>query len=119
VRWEPAASVPTWFALLAVSAALSALIAAPLALFLGRKFSRLYDRVPYRRLMLAVTVLLASMLFLFSGIAGLAVCAVAVCLGLVPPLAGVRRVHLMGAILVPVIVYFLGAGSAVMAFLGL
>jgi TctA family transporter len=119
VRWEPAASVPTWFALLAVSAALSALIAAPLALILGRKFSRLYDRVPYRRLMLAVTVLLASMLFLFSGIAGLAVCAVAVCLGLVPPLAGVRRVHLMGAILVPVIVYFLGAGSAVMAFLGL
>jgi TctA family transporter len=119
VRWEPASSVPPAFALLAVSAALAALVAAPLTLFLGKRFARLYDRVPYRRLMLSVAALLVVMLFLFSGIAGLAVCAAAVCLGLVPPLAGVRRVHLMGAILVPVILYFLGASTAVMAFLGL
>jgi TctA family transporter len=118
-RWETAASVPPAFALLAVSAALAALLAAPLTLMLGKRFSRLFDRVPYRRLLLGVLALLVAMLFLFSGPAGLAVCAVAACLGTVPPLAGVRRVHLMGAILLPVIVYFLGAGTAVMAFLGL
>jgi len=118
-RWEPAASVPSAFALLAVSAALSALVAFPLTLFLGKRFARLYDRVPYRKLMLSVTALLAVMIFLFSGLAGLAVCAVAVSLGLVPPLAGVRRVHLMGAILLPVILYFLGASAGVMIFLGL
>ena len=118
-RWEPAASVPPAFALLAVSAALSALVAFPLTLFLGKGFSRLYDRVPYRRLMQAVAAMLIVMLFLFSGVAGLAVCGVATCIGLVPPLAGVRRVHLMGAILLPVILYFCGAGAGVMAFLGL
>jgi TctA family transporter len=63
--------------------------------------------------------MLVAMLLLFSGPAGLAVCGVAALLGSVPPLSGVRRVHLMGAILLPVIVYFLGAGTAVMAFLGL
>lgn len=118
-RWEPAVSVPPAFALLAVSAALSALVAFPLTLFLGKRFARLYDRVPYRRLMFSVTALLAVMLFLFSGVSGLAVCAVAVSLGLVPPLAGVRRVHLMGAILLPVILYFLGASAGVMSLLGL
>jgi TctA family transporter len=119
VRWEPVSSVPAGFALLAVSAALAALLAAPMTLILGRRLARLYDRVPYRRITLAVTAMLLVLLFVFSGVAGLAVAAVAACLGLVPPLAGVRRVHLMGAILVPVIVYFLGAGTAVMAFLGL
>jgi len=118
-RWEPAASVPPAFALLAISAALSALVAFPLTLFLGKGFARLYDRVPYRRLMQAVAAMLIVMLFLFSGVAGLAVCGVATCIGLVPPLAGVRRVHLMGAILLPVILYFCGAGAGVMAFLGL
>lgn len=118
-RWEPAAAVPPAFALVAVSAALSALVAFPLTLFLGKRFARLYDRVPYRPLMLSVAALLVAMLFVFSGVSGLAVCAVAACLGLVPPLAGVRRVHLMGAILLPVILYFLGATEGVMTFLGL
>jgi len=117
--WEPAGSLPSAFALLALSAALSALLAVPLVLHLGKRFARAYDRVPYRPLTLSVMAMLLFLMFLFSGAAGLAVCGAAVCLGLVAPLAGLRRVHLMGAILLPVILYFLGASAGVMAFLGL
>ena len=116
--WEPAQAVPVEFALLAVSAALAAALALPLTLFLGRKFARLYGRVPYRKLMASVVSALLVLLFLFSGAAGLAVTGVAVCVGLLAPLAGVRRVHLMGSILLPVIFYFTGVAPGVMSFLG-
>lgn len=117
-RWAPAGAVPQAFALLAFSAAVAALLAYPLTLYLGRKMAQLYDRVPYRRLMTGIVSFLVALIFIFAGIAGLAVMGIAICLGLIPPLAGVRRVHLMGSILVPVIVYFSGAGPGVMAFLG-
>jgi TctA family transporter len=116
--WSPAGAVPPSFALLALSAAVAASVACPVTLFLGMRLARLYDRVPYRRLLACVVVFLLGLLFVFSGIAGLAVMALALCLGLVPPLAGVRRVHLMGAILVPVIAYYCDALPGVMSFLG-
>ena len=118
VRWQSAPAVPAGFALLAVSAAVAALLACPLTLLLGKLVARLFGAVPYRRLLAAVVGLLLVMLWLFSGISGLAVAAVSSALGLVAPLAGVRRVHLMGAILLPVILYFTGATEGVMAFLG-
>jgi putative membrane protein len=116
--WRPAGAVPPAFGLLAFSAGVAASVACPLTLSIGLRLARLYDRVPYRRIIAAVICLLFLMLFIFSGTAGLAVTGVALCLGLVPPLAGVRRVHLMGAILVPVIVYYCNAQTVVMTFLG-
>ena len=117
-RWAPASAVPPAFALLAFSAAVAAMLAYPLTLYLGKKLAQLYDRVPYRRLIAGIVCFLLALLFVFSGITGLAVTGIAISLGLIPPLAGVRRVHLMGSILVPVIIYFTGAGPGVMAFLG-
>lgn len=117
--WWPAGSVPRAFALLVFSAAVAAALALPLTLIVGRALARVYERVPYRTLQLCVVALLVALMLIFSGSAGLAVAAVALCLGLIPPLAGVRRVHLMGAILLPVILFFLGADAGVMSFLGL
>jgi putative membrane protein len=116
--WSPAEMMPPAFALLAFSAAVAAVLACPLTIFLGRMLAKLYDRVPYQRLMAGIVCFLIALLFIFSGVAGLLVTCVAVCLGLVPPLAGVRRVHLMGSILVPVMIYFLGVGPGVISFLG-
>jgi len=116
--WSEAVSVPPAFALLAFSAAVAASVACPLTLFVGKRLARLYDRVPYRRLLAAVVIFLLCLLFIFSGIAGMVVTGVALCLGLVPPLAGVRRVHLMGAILLPVIIFYSGDVTGVMTFLG-
>ena len=119
LAWWPAASVPGAFALLVVSAAVGAALALPITLILGRALAGVYDRVPYRKLQLVVLALLVALLLIFSGAAGLVVAGVALCLGLIPPLAGVRRVHLMGAILLPVTLFFLGADRGVISFLGL
>jgi TctA family transporter len=42
------------------------------------------------------------MIFLIEGTLGLLVAAMATSIGLIPPLAGVKRVHLMGCVLLPV-----------------
>ncbi|MGQ9582076.1 MAG: tripartite tricarboxylate transporter permease [Thermoplasmatota archaeon] len=117
--WWPATLVPPAFALLVVAAASSAALALPVTLRLGRALARLYDRVPYRKVQAGVVCLLVALLLVFSGAAGLAVAAAGICLGLIPPLAGVRRVHLMGAILLPVILLLLGVDGGVMGFLRL
>jgi len=119
VPWKPAENIPAAFALLVFSATLAALIALPVTLRLGRTFSSLYDRVPYRKLLAVVIALLVALLAIFSGTTGLALAGVALCLGLVPPLAGVRRVHLMGAILVPTLLLLTGANTGVLSFLGI
>ena len=119
VPWKPAENVPAMFALLVFSGALAALIALPVTVRLGRTFSSLYDRVPYRKLLAAVIALLVVLLTVFSGAMGLALAGAALCLGLVPPLAGVRRVHLMGAILVPTLLLLTGTNTGVLSLLGI
>jgi TctA family transporter len=50
----------------------------------------------------AALVGLTVVIFVLEGPLGLFVAALATCIGLVPPVAGVRRVHLMGCVLLPV-----------------
>lgn len=117
--WRPAEAVPAAFALLIFSAALAALLALPFTLALGKKLASLYDRVPYRKLLGAVVLLLFFLLLFFSGAAGVGVAAASLCLGLIPPLAGVRRVHLMGAILVPTLLLLTDTSTGVISLLGI
>ncbi len=55
-----------------------------------------------------VLVVLAVMIVLLAGAAGLMVATLATLLGLAPPLVGVKRVHLMGALVLPVVLLYLG-----------
>jgi putative membrane protein len=91
-----------------MAATLASLLGFLYAFALGRLLARHASRVPYRTLVATVTVLLVLLIFLFTGPLGLAVASVATAVGLLPPLLGVRRVHLMGALLLPVIVFLLG-----------
>jgi putative membrane protein len=86
--------------LLGVTAALPLCLAG--ALFLGRICAAVYRRLPPRKLSASVFCLLLLLILALGGVVGLGVALAALCLGLVPPLAGVKRVHLMGAILIPV-----------------
>ncbi len=81
------------------------------ALSLGRICAALYRRLPPRKLSATVFCLLLLLILVLGGVVGLAVALSALCLGLVPPLAGVKRVHLMGAILIPVALR-MAAGAA-------
>lgn len=72
------------------------------ALWLGAACARAYRKLPPRALSGIVFVALVALILALEGTVGLAVAAAAILLGLVPPLAGVKRTHLMGAILLPV-----------------
>ena len=54
-----------------------------------------------------------------TGLMGLAICAVATGLGLIPVLWGSRRSHAMGVLLLPIALAMVGAGEAVVRLLGL
>jgi putative membrane protein len=64
--------------------------------------------VPYSKLVTGIIVMILAMLVIVTGPLGLAIAGIALCLGLLPPLVGVRRVHLMGCIMLPVICFNLG-----------
>ncbi|MBS1262980.1 MAG: hypothetical protein MAG715_00146 [Methanonatronarchaeales archaeon] len=70
--------------------------------------SRTMSSLNYRYLSLAVLVALSSAAFLLTGFFGLQVLAVATAMGLLPPKLGVRRTHLMGCLLLPIMMFFFG-----------
>jgi len=52
-------------------------------------------------------------------VGGLAICAVATGIGLIPVLWGSRRMNCMGVLLLPIALNMVGAGDVVARFLGL
>ncbi len=75
--------------------------------FLGKKIVVFLDSLDYRLLCKAVLVFLFSLVFVFTGLLGLMIFMVALVIGLLPPLLGVRRVHAMGVIIMPVMLFWL------------
>ncbi|AXG10672.1 tripartite tricarboxylate transporter permease [Haloplanus rubicundus] len=74
-----------------------------LVVSVGDAYLRTVGRLDYARVCLATGGLLVVLAYLFAGSLGLAIFALAAVVGLLPPVLGVRRVHLM-AVLVPAIV---------------
>ncbi len=103
-KWEPLAALPSTLVLLLIAAIVAAGAAAYLTLFFGGLFARLASRVPYKELAGGILIFLVSIILLLSGAAGLMVAAVATLIGLIPPLVAVRRVHLMGSLILPLVI---------------
>ncbi|MCK5291805.1 MAG: tripartite tricarboxylate transporter permease [Thermoplasmata archaeon] len=108
VPWEPLQNVPFQMSLMLFSVLLAALVAYGLTHVMGKMFARRFSRVPYKKLVIGVLSYLVIMIFLFSGPLGLVVGGVATCIGMIPPLIGVKRVHLMGCLILPIMTFFLG-----------
>lgn len=87
---------------------LAGLVAAILGFFLtliiGRKFAFVFSKFPYRKIVGGIIIFIIIMVFIFTGVLGLFILAVATCIGFLPPYFGVRRSHAMGVLLVPVII---------------
>lgn len=98
----PPAGVLFGFALVAGCAAFVALRV------VGRRIVRRAPVLGRPRVTWAVLGAIAVIVAAMTGVAGLVVFGVASLLGTVPPRLGVRRVHLMGALVVPLIVGLLG-----------
>ena len=96
-------------ALFFVAAALiSGAAATWLAIVLSRGFARAITRVNYRSLVSCIIAFIVLLSILFDGGAGLAILATASALGIAVSLSGVGKSHLMGCLIVPVILYFVG-----------
>ncbi len=85
----------------------SGIIASFLTIFLAKFFSRKISKFNYNKLSLAILMLLSIIVFMFSGVLGFLVFLVSTFLGLTCIFLGIKRIHLMGCLLIPVILFYL------------
>jgi putative membrane protein len=93
--------------LLLAAALISGSIALMLTLLLGKIFAKNIFRIDYSKVSILILIMLVLMCFFFSGILGLLVLITATSLGIVAIRANIRKMHLMGCIMLPVILWFL------------
>ena len=117
--WEPAEMVPVGLTLMIISVFTAAVAALFLTLYFGKVFAKIANKFPYKKMVTTVLIFLVIMIFFLAGPIGLAIAGVAICMGLIPPMLGLSRVHLMGVLMFPIILYFLGLDSVILRFLGL
>ncbi len=73
----------------------------------ARLAGRAISRINYRLLCLAVLLFLTAMSYAFTGIFGLFIFFMSTVVGLIAPMAAIRRTHAMGVLMLPLIVYYL------------
>ena len=103
--WNAPTQAPSFMFLLLFSAALSGAVAYPLTVLAGKFFLARMEKVEYRRISQGIIVFLIFLCLLLAGPVGIYIAAIGAMLGLIPPLIGVNRVHLMGFLIIPVIIY--------------
>jgi len=81
-------------------------IATILTLNVAKIFSKFMSKINYSRLCLGIISLITLLVLIISGPLGLLVLIISTCVGIIPPLKGVGRNHLMGCLILPVILYF-------------
>jgi putative membrane protein len=102
-QWD-ALIMPQALVYLLIAAIFSAITAFYITLYMGRKFARAFERLPYQKIVIGIIVFIFVMVVMFTGLIGLLVLLVATAVGLVPQALGVRRSHAMGVLLLPVII---------------
>jgi len=82
-------------------------IATFLTIYISRVFSRIITRINYQKTCVSIIFLITILTFILSSPIGILVLIVSTSLGILPPMLGIGRNHLMGCLLLPVILYFL------------
>ena len=86
---------------------LSGVVSIFLTMRLTKVFSKLISKVNYQKLSISIIILILTMTFFLSGFLGLFILIIGSFIGMLPPLFGIGRNHLMGCLLIPVILFFL------------
>ncbi len=92
-------------------------LGAILTRLVGAVFASKISRVPYVPLTRGIVAMIAILVLAISGGKGLIILITSTFLGLLPPLLGVKRVHNMGFLMVPTLIYFSGYQSLFMCLL--
>jgi len=116
-RWN-AFLPPGDFAALLFSATLASILAFFLTLKIGRYAAKKMSRINYSALVKGVSIFLIAMTLLLTGPFGLFILLLATIIGMIPTMTGINRVHLMGVLLLPIILYFCGLDTWLLHLLG-
>ncbi len=90
-----------------ITIVITAMIASFLTINLSKLFARIIHKINYTKISFIVLFLLIIITTLISGFLGLYILTVSTILGLTCIYAGIRRGFLMGALLIPTILYYL------------
>ena len=82
-------------------------IATFLALFMTKGFVKIITKINYQFVCLAIILFIAVLSIILSGWLGFLILAVSASIGIVPNILGIRRSHMMGCLLLPVILWFI------------
>ncbi len=93
--------------ILAASVLIGIIVVAVVMLFATRMFVKLISRVNYTGICLGTIAFITLLIVLIAKPMGLLIAAVACCIGLVAYLSDIQKNHLMGALMVPTILFFL------------
>ena len=95
------------FYLLLTAALISACTSAIIALYVSKFFAKIISKLNYKVLCEAVLAFLILIVLVLSGLSGLLLLLTAGAIGMIPNYAGCSRSSVMGALLLPVILYYL------------
>ena len=88
--------------------AFSAVFATIAHIEIGKRMSGIVSRIDYRKLCISSLALILLLVYFFTGLFGLSLAILCTLIGLIPILFGISRTHLMGVLLLPTILSFLG-----------
>ncbi|MBW2992951.1 tripartite tricarboxylate transporter permease, partial [Candidatus Woesearchaeota archaeon] len=82
-------------------------VAAFLALSISKKFAKFITKINYKIMCLSIILFIAGLTLFLSGYIGLLIFIIATAVGIIPNILGIRRSHMMGCLLLPVILWFI------------
>ncbi|HOK58548.1 MAG TPA: tripartite tricarboxylate transporter permease [Methanothrix sp.] len=94
------------YAMMAIATAI-ALVSYVTTVWLACIAGSLLSKIDYRNLSIIVLGSLALITFIFTGTFGIFIFLISTLIGLAPHLAGIRKTHAMGVLMLPLIIYYL------------
>ncbi len=94
-------------------------IASLLTLKIGKVSAAHIHKINYKKMVLTIILFLALLTFMYTGFAGLLICATGIAIGVLPNLLGTKKSLLMSCLIAPTILYLTGTDYMVLKMLGL
>jgi len=86
---------------------LSGIAAFFITIFISKQIAKKIHKIKYTKISIAILIILTSLTIYFTGALGLLIFIISTSLGVTTILLGIRRMHLMGCLLIPTILYYI------------
>lgn len=104
---------------IAMIALLSCFVSAILTLWMGKKYMGFITGMDYRKMNAGVLILMLVLVMAFTGVTGIIVAALSTVIGVACAVTGIKRMYLMGFLMLPAMLYFSGLSPVAAFMLGL